>query len=134
MQQNSSDERGRNVKSARSALWIMLIVGALFCAVIIKFIVSANNSNDSAGLPTQEEAYTVAQHFIKSDSRSGDVTFSNDDYQIAKQSDSVYAIKTEVEAHNNEENIKQHFTVKMRYNGGPGENENSWSLLDIHQN
>jgi len=111
-----------------------MILGVLFFLVILKFIFSSGQDNVSSGIPDQAAAYRMAQQFIRNKAKADKLKFPDTGYRFAKKSDSVFVINTIAEVQTGVENKKVNCFVMLKYNGGPGNNEDSWTILDMSQN
>lgn len=134
MATNYLESKAVKKKSAMKAAWILIVLALVFIIVIIKFAQSAGFRFTTSGLPTGNEAFEVAQGFVKSTVRSNNVEFPGSGYQFAKRSDSVYVIRSVVElSGDNGEKKRTNFKVLMQYNGGKQDELKNWSLLNISE-
>jgi len=119
-------------KSALKAVWVLVALGLIFVIIIVKFAQNAGVSFTSGGLPSGNQAYEVAQGFVKSTVRSNSITFPDGGFEFAKRSDSVYVIRSSVELTDETgERRKANFKLLMQYNGGKQDELKNWSLLNI---
>lgn len=134
MATNYLESKAVKKKSAMKAAWVLILLALVFIIVIIKFAQSAGVRFTTSGLPTGNEAFEVAQGFVKSTVRSNNVEFPGSGYQIAKRSDSVYVIRSVVElSGDNGEKKRTNFKILMQYNGGKQDELKNWSLLNISE-
>lgn len=134
MEKNYLQSKAGKKKSAKGAAWIVVALAIIFIYVVVKFALSGVIRLTSGGLPTGNEAYEVAQDFVKSTVHSNNVNFPSSSYGIAKKSDSVYLIRSAVEIDGDDGYKKTtNFKVLMQYKGGKQNNMKSWSLLNISE-
>ena len=120
-------------KSAVKVGYVLVFFGVVFAALLTKFAVSGS-INPFNGLPDSDAAYTVAKGFIQPTILSSNVSFSDSEYKYAKKSDSVYVIKSFYTAKDADgESSKTNFTITLKYNGGHGEDNKNWTLVDLNQ-
>jgi hypothetical protein len=134
MQKNYYDDKSIKKRSAVKVVWVLLGFGVLFVLLILKYAL-AGGGGFSAGQPTSDDAYEVAKEFVETSVKASSMDFPTSGYQFAKEPDSVYVIKSYVEAKSETgDKRKTDFTVTMKYKGGQKTNKNNWTLLDISQN
>lgn len=134
MAKNYIDNKRGKKKSALRVAWILILLAAVFAYVVIKFAVTGNMSVISGGLPSGDDAYTVAKDFVKSTVRSSNVDFPNNGYQLGKRGDSTYIIKSVAEiTGDNGDRRRTNFRVLMEYKGGKQNESKNWSLLNISE-
>ena len=123
------EEKSAQKKSAKNAVWVLLFFCILIIAMMFKifFTGSLNSGFDSGGLPTNEDAYEIAQEYVKPTIR-GSADFADEGYQFAKLADSVYVIKSTLD--NDGKTIE--FKITMRYNGGAHTKQSNWSVIDLN--
>jgi hypothetical protein len=133
MERNYVENKKARKRSALKAVWILVTVSLIAIFILIKFAHTSIRLTTS-GSPTGDEAYEVAQAFVKSTLRSDKVDFPGSGYQIAKRSDSVYVIRSVVESTDEAgEKKTNNFKVVMEYKGGKQDEPKNWSLLNISE-
>jgi len=120
-------------KSALKVAWLLVAVVIIFAIFLAKFALTGSAAIFT-GLPDSDAAYKVAKEFITPTVLSKNVKYSDDEYKFAKKSDSVYVIKSNYSAEdNNGERSKTNFTIILKYNGGAGGKIQNWTMLDLKQ-
>lgn len=118
-------------KSAMGAVWLLLIVAAIFICIVIHF--ATGGSIYQARMPERGDAYEVAKQFVLDDSKDKNLDFV-DGYSYAKKGDSIFVIKSSFEQHlDGSESKRSDFEVTMRYKGGDVTSQGSWDLLNINK-
>jgi len=118
-------------KSGQKALWFLIILLVVVVGLIVKIMMPQSMTNFS-GLPSSDEAYTVAKEFIKPTLKSNSVEFSESHYKFGKTSDSVYVIQSSVDSKNESgEKVSTDFKIILKYNGGEATREKNWSLVNL---
>lgn len=135
MQNQPNPSPSHHEKTARNGVWLLFAGLLVFGIVIVRFVFPEHSEASTAadnGMPDSEETYTVAKQYIRD--KSGEyLQFTSEGYQFAHDADSVYTIKTETETQE-DDNSRISYFVKMKYRGGPRDDQKSWSLLDMVQN
>ncbi|MGY3212116.1 hypothetical protein [Mucilaginibacter sp. HD30] len=121
-------EKSVRKKSANKAVWVLLF----FCAIVIAMMVKISLTGSLkpqffSGLPSNKEAYEIAKEYVRPALKSQSVNFSDDGYQFAKTSDSIYVIKSSVET----EGTTTEFKIKLQYKGGQPDKQKNWSVIDL---
>lgn len=133
MEKNYLESKKARKSSALKAVWILVIMSLILIFIIVKFARTGIRFNTS-GIPTGDEAYEVAQDFVKATLRSDKVEFPGSGYQMAKRSDSVYVIRSVVEVTDEAgEKKTNNFKVVMEYKGGKQDDQKNWNLLNISE-
>ena len=133
MERNYVESKKARKKSALKAVWVLVALSLIAIFILIKFAHTGIRLTTS-GLPTGDEAYEVAQDFVKATLRSDRVDFPGSGYQLAKRSDSVYVIRSVVEVTDEAgEKKTNNFKVVMEYKGGNQDEQKNWSLLNISE-
>ncbi|AMR33349.1 hypothetical protein A0256_18945 [Mucilaginibacter sp. PAMC 26640] len=133
METNYLKDKKDKKKSAMKAVWLLVIIVVAFLVVILK-IAGINSLVVFKGLPSSDDAYSIAKGYIRPTVRSNNVNFEDNSYKFAKKSDSVYVIKSTYSAVNTSgESATTNFTISLRYVGGNFKSENSWKMLDLNQ-
>jgi hypothetical protein len=128
------DSKAGKKKSAKRVAWVLVAMGLIFIYVVIKFATTGSLSLSGGGLPTGEQAYEVAQGFVKSTVRSSSIDFPESGYYMAKRNDSTYVIRTTAEVTSDEGDKKRtKFKILMEYKGGKQDQLKNWSLLNISE-
>ena len=123
-------EKAEKKKSTRGAMWILLIFIILFTIVIIRIATRSDSGNGIFNsMPSGDEAYDMAQNYLKPTIKSPDVEFTKDEYQYSAAPDSVYTVKSYYYILNPQ--TKTNFTIKMRYTGGVNSDKRNWDLISI---
>jgi hypothetical protein len=133
MEQNYLIDKKVKKKSAIKGIWLATAFGIVFLLILVKFA-NSGSMDVFSGLPDSDAAYDIAKTFIRPTVRSTNVTFNDGSYKFAKQSDSVYVIKSFYEAKDGDsESSITNFTITLKYNGHHSQNESNWSLLNLDQ-
>ena len=133
MERNYVESKKARKRSALKAVWVLVTLSLIAIFILIKFAHTGIRLTTS-GLPTNDEAYEVAQDFVKATLRSDRVDFPGSGYQLAKRSDSVYVIRSVVEVTDEAgEKKTNNFKVVMEYKGGKQDEQKNWSLLNISE-
>jgi hypothetical protein len=123
-------EKAEKKKSTRGAMWILLIFIILFTIIIIRIATRSDSGNGLfSSMPSGDEAYEMAQNYLKPTLRSPDIEFTRDAYQYTEAPDSVYTVRSFYYVGNSR--IKINFTVKMKYTGGVNTDQRNWDLISI---
>jgi hypothetical protein len=135
MERDYLDDKSNKKKVAKDAFWILVIFIILFMAIITRFAVRSFFSNGVfSTMPSGEEAYKIAKNYIKPTLNSPDVVFADDDYKFAKDTDSVYVVKSYFEENDSANvKVKTNYTIKLKYIGGINSQEQSWSMLSLEE-
>lgn len=130
------DEKAVKKKSATKALFLLLIGAAIAISVVVKITMTGSlKPNFFSGLPSSDDAYSIAKEFVQPTLKSTSVDFSDTKYQFAKQPDSVYVIKSSVTSkHDGGEQVTTEFKITLKYNGGDVSRQKNWTLLDLSEN
>lgn len=133
MERNYVESKKARKRSALKAVWVLVALSLIAIFILIKFAHTGIRLTTS-GLPTGDEAFDVAQDFVKATLRSDRVNFPDSGYQIAKRSDSVYVIRSVVEITDEAgEKKTNNFKVLMEYKGGKQDEPKNWNLLNISE-
>lgn len=133
-QKNYVESKAGKKKSAKKGVWVLVALGVIFIFILLKFASNSGVNFATGGLPTGDDAYSVAQHFVKATVRSDNVDFPGSGYQMGKKSDSVYIIKSVTElTSDNGDKRRTNFKVMMEYHGGKQDDAKNWSLLNISE-
>ena len=120
-------------KSASKAGWLIVSFAAIFALLLGKYALS-NTSNTFSGLPDSDVAYNIAKTFIQPTVLSTNISFSDSEYKFAKNSDSVYVIKSFYTTTDKDgESSKTNFTITLKYNGAAGAETFNWAMLNLDQ-
>lgn len=128
-------EKANKRKVAKEAFWILLIFIVLFTAIIMRFAIrSVFTEGIFSTMPSGDDAYKIAKHYIKPTINSPDASFADDDYRYAKDDDSVYIVKSHFNIKDSS-NIKViiNYTIKLKYIGGKHTDEQSWTMLTLEE-
>src|ERR1700743_1765898 len=95
-------EKAAKRKTGQKALWLLIGLLVVVLAIVIKIMLANNLSGGPtfSGLPSNDEAYTVAKEFIRPTLKSPSADFNESRYKFGKTSDSVYVIQSSVESRN----------------------------------
>jgi hypothetical protein len=129
-------EKAKKKKSATKAVWMLLVFSVLIIAMVVKIQLTGSLKPEFfTGLPSSDDAYTIAKQFIEPTLKSGSNKFEDTKYQFAKTSDSVYVIKSEVHSKdaNGGEPITSGFKITLQYKGGQASKIKNWAVLDLSQ-
>jgi len=121
-------------KSASGAAWILVLLALIFIFVLVKFARNAGLDfiSNSTGLPSGDDAYTVAKDFVKSSVRANSIDFPGSGYQMGKKTDSIFVIRTQVELTGDSgDKRKTSYKLVMQYKGGKQDETKNWLLLNI---
>lgn len=128
------DNKAGKKKSAKKAAWVLVALGLIFIFVLLKFASNSGLNFATGGMPSGDEAYSVAKDFVKATVRSSNVDFPGSGYQLGKKSDSVYVIKSVTElTSDNGDKRRTNFKVMMEYHGGKQDDMKNWALLNISE-
>lgn len=120
---------------ALKVVFLLVILGIIFTVVLVRFALSGTPMDFANRPPNSDEAYHVAKEFVKPGIKSSVVNFPESGYQCAQKPDSVYIIKSYLEAkkQSGEKSIVS-FVITMRFNGGRASDKKSWRLLGLIEN
>ncbi|MES2277475.1 MAG: hypothetical protein V4592_15735 [Bacteroidota bacterium] len=131
---NFVDAKAGKKKSAKKAAWVMAALVIIFIFVLVKFAHNTGIRFSTSGLPSNDEAYSVAKDFVKATVRSSNVDFPGSGYQVGKRGDSVYTIRSVAElTSDNGDKRRTNFKILMEYKGGKQDDIKNWSLLNISE-
>ncbi|RFZ94271.1 hypothetical protein D0C36_01565 [Mucilaginibacter conchicola] len=120
-------------KTAKKAAWLIVLAFVVFGVFLAKFALSDSNVSFD-GLPDSDTAYGIARQFIQPTIRATNVRFSDDRYKFAKQSDSIYVIKSSYNTkYDDGENLTTNFTITLKYRGGMGTKIGNWNMVSLDQ-
>lgn len=123
-------EKAAKKKKAMIYVWVMAAFGFVFVLVVIKFAVSGAMDDIISGGPSSDDVYAIAKDFIKPTLKSpDDAQFSDSEYQFGTKTDSVYVIKSSVEAGGQ----KTDFEITLKYLGGSKDDQRSWQMIDMKE-
>ncbi|SDD24643.1 hypothetical protein SAMN05216464_101195 [Mucilaginibacter pineti] len=131
----NKDKRYRR-KTALTGIGLLFALGLIFVIVIIKFATSGGTSNmlSFTMFPSSDDAYKIAEQYISPTIHSGNLSFSEDRYQFAKKSDSVFVIKSDVTGIDEKgQKVKTNFSITLKYDGGSKTNMDNWTMLDMNE-
>jgi hypothetical protein len=124
-------DKAEKKKSASKAVWILLFFSAVAIAMMVKIALTGSLKPDLfKGLRTNEDAYEIAQQYVRPTLKSPNVTFADEGYQFGKTSDSVYVIKSSVET----EGTTMEFKITLQYKGGRPDRQKNWAVLSLNTN
>jgi len=120
---------------ALKGTFVLIILAIIFTVILVRFARSGARADALNGTPDSDEAYTIAQEFIKPTIKSSHISFPESGYQCAQKPDSVFIIKSYAESkkQTGEKNITT-FNITLRFNGGLVSDKKSWKLLDLTEN
>jgi hypothetical protein len=120
---------------ALKGIWLLIVLAVIFSLVLLRFVISGTQYDHLNDQPNNEDAYSIARAFIKPTIKFSNVTFPESGYQCAQKPDSVYIIKSYVEAKNKsgEKNITT-FQITLRFNGGAVADKKNWKVLSLSEN
>jgi len=128
-------QKAEKRKSGQKALWLLIILLVIVVSMVIKITLTGSLKADVFnGMPTSDEAYTVAKEFVRPTLKSSTADFNESRYQFAKEvgADSVYIIKSSVDYKNaSGEKVSSDFKIILKYNGGEATREKNWSLVSL---
>jgi hypothetical protein len=129
-------DKAAKKKTGQKALWLLIILVVVVVSMVVKIIFTGNLKPDVFnGLPTSDEAYTIAKEFVKPTLKSTSADFNDSRYQFAKTSDSVYVIRSSVDSKDaTGEKITVNFKITLKYNGGQASRQQNWTLVNIDEN
>src|ERR1700761_4050314 len=130
-------EKAAKKKTGQKALWMLIVLLVVVISMIIK-IMFANNlkgGDGFSGLPSRDEAYTVAKQFVLPTLKSSSADFNDSHYQFGKKGDSVYVIQSTVDSHNEtNEKVTTNLKITLKYNGGEPSKMKNWELVSLDSN
>ena len=135
-QKSYNQDKQYRRKTALTGLWLLLALGLIFIVVIVKFATSGGTSDmlSFTTFPSSDDAYKIAEQYISPTIHSGNLSFSEDRYQFAKKSDSVFVIKSYVTGIDEKgQKVKTNFSITLKYDGGSKTNMDNWTMLDVNQ-
>jgi len=126
-------EKAAKKKTGQKALWLLMILLVIVVSMVIKIVLTGSLKPDVfSGLPSSDEAYTVAKQFIRPTLKTTSTNFSDSHYQFAKTSDSVYVIQSEVNYKDDKnEATSTKFKIILKYNGGQANQQKNWEMLNL---
>jgi hypothetical protein len=130
-------EKAAKKKTGQKALWMLIVLLVVVLAMVIKIMLANNITGGpvSTGLPSNDEAYTVAKEFIIPTLKSSTADFNDAHYQFGKKGDSVYTIQSTVDSRNeNNEKVTINFRITLKYNGGQATKTKNWDLINLDTN
>ncbi len=132
MAKDYTADKAAKRKTGQKALWFLIILLILVVGILIRVTLTGSLTRDVfSGLPSSDEAYTVAKEFIKPTLKSNSIEFK-EGLKFGKTSDSVYVIQSSVDSKNETgEKVTTDFKIIMKYNGGEATREKNWSLVNL---
>ncbi|MEO6149781.1 MAG: hypothetical protein ABIN95_03805 [Mucilaginibacter sp.] len=122
-------------KKAHGGVWMIFVLLALFAIIIFRVASSGSASNSMFnGLPTSDGVYEVAKEFVRPTLRSNNAEFSEEGYEFAQKTDSIYVIRSFAETPSGSGDgslTKESFRITMKYKGGTVSNKENWEVLDL---
>jgi hypothetical protein len=126
-------EKAVKKKSAIKGSWLIVLFVVIFAGLLIKLAMSGSNGIYN-GLPDSDVAYRIGRQFIQRTIRSGNATFEDSEYKFAKRSDSVYVINSSyTEMFDNGETSTTKFIITLKYNGGQGNKQTNWTMINFDE-
>ena len=128
-------DKATKKKSGQKALWFLIVLIVVVVAMVAKVLLTGNLKPDSfSGLPSSDDAYSVAKGFVRPTLKSPTADFHDSHYQFGKLSDSVYVIQSSVDSKDaSGEKITVGFKITLKYNGGQADRESNWTLVSLSQ-
>jgi len=133
MAKNYKDQKAAQRKTGNKALWLLMVLLVVVIAMVIK-IMFANNLKGGggfSGMPTSDEAYTVAKEFVQPTLKSSSADFNDAHYQFSKSDDSVYTIQSSVTT---SDKVTTNFKIRMKYRGGEPTKTKNWDMVSLDSN
>jgi len=129
-----SEQQEKNRATTRGILVLFVFI-IIFIAVIIRFAIrSGTNEAFLPLMPTGKDAYEIAKDYTLRTLKPANAEFSERDYDSAKNTDSIYIVKSYFETRElNGQNTKTEFTATLKYNGGAATNERNWTLVKLEK-
>jgi hypothetical protein len=123
-------EKADKRKSTKSGILFLLVFITLFVTVMVR-IAARSDSNNSlfSFMPSGNDAYEIAQDYIKPTLKFPDAEFPKDAYQYTSDADSVYVVKAWCYSGKNK--AKTNFTVTLKYTGGVNSDGRNWELVNL---
>ena len=122
-------------KIAMTGVWFLLAFGIIFITLVVKFAIAGSTSDllTFSAYPGSEDVYQVAKQFVSPTIRSHNLIYADDHYQFAKKSDSLFVIKSFVNAINDKgDKVQTNFRITLKYNGGAKLAHENWTLVDLN--
>lgn len=128
-------EKQEKIRSTARGIIVLLIFVVIFIAVIIRFAIrSGTNEGFFRLMPTGKDAYGISKDFILPSLKSADAEFPDKDYEVSKNSDSVYVVESHFDTKEiSGQVIKTTFTATLKYNGGTSDDEHNWTLVKLEE-
>ena|ERR1700722_7384990 len=120
-------------KSTNQAVVVLVVFIIVFIFVIFRLAFRpGTNQSFFSLMPTGAEAYKISTTFVRPTIKtSGDVVFSDNDFQYSVNPDSVYVIKSFYTIEGGGQSSKTNFTVTLKYNGGTSSDGRDWTMIDL---
>ncbi len=126
-------EKAAKRKSGNKVLVVLLVLCLIVITVVVKITLTGSlKPTFFKGMPSSDDAYTIAKEFIRPTLAASSANFSDSKYQFGKKADSVYVIQSSVETSNSSgDKINTEFKIVLKYNGGQIDKQKNWSLIDL---
>ncbi|TWJ00936.1 hypothetical protein JN11_02199 [Mucilaginibacter frigoritolerans] len=130
MKKDYKTEIERKGKSTKQGMVVLVIFIILFLIVMVRVALRSDLGDTlSNGMPSDNDAFTIAKDYIKTTSSSTDIRFTDDSFRGDHEADSVYVIKSTYESGPNTD--KTNFSITLKYHGGNKLNNSSWSVISL---
>jgi hypothetical protein len=124
-------------KSTLKYVWILvaIAIAIAFVVVVAKYALAGTDDSLFSQLPSSDEVYSISKEFVRPTIKSDDPEFSDSEYQFGQKQDSVYVIKSFVEAKDQTgQSQKTTFEITLKYKGGSKTDQNNWAVLNLNEN
>jgi hypothetical protein len=116
----------------RKGLTVMVIIAMISTVFMTRYALSGSRRDAVGNAPDYDDAYLMAQNFIRPTITSSDITFPQSGYQCAQKPDSVFIVKSYAEKKGKQapQNITS-FEITLKFTGGPVADKNNWKVIDL---
>jgi hypothetical protein len=130
MKKDYEAEIERKGKTTKQGMVVLVIFIILFLIVMVRVALRSDLGDKlSGGMPSDNDAFTIAKDYIKITSSSTDIRFTEDSFRGDHNDDSVYMIKSTYESGPNTD--KTSFSITLKYRGGNKSSSSSWSVISL---
>lgn len=135
MAQDYKAQKAEKKKTGQKALWLLIVLLVIVVAMVVK-IMFANDlkaGGGFSGMPSSDEAFTVAKELIRPTLKSSSATFNDSHYQFGKgATDSVYVIQSTVDTRDaSNDKVTMKFKIVLKYRGGEPSKTKNWDLVNL---
>ena len=111
---------------------VLILLATIFFVFVTRFALSGSREGLLNGAPGSDDAYRVAQQFVRPTIKSNSISFPESGYQCAQKPDSIFIVKSYAEAKDQPgpKNITT-FEITLKFIGGKVADKTSWKLVGI---